>query len=203
MIPLVTLLIAAPPVYTSSVAVIPDLLIRKMAGTSFKPECPVPIAELRLVTVRHWDLEGRVQVGRVIVAADVAADVANAFGAIFAARFPVARMEPVSTYGGDDGRSMAANNTSAFNCRKKTGGRSWSRHSWGRAIDINPIQNPYVTKRTVEPEAGRAFVKRDRSKPGVIVGRGPVDRAFAAIGWKWGGRWRSLKDYQHFSASGR
>ena len=98
---------------------------------------------------------------------------------------------------------MAANNTSAFNCRKKTGGKSWSEHSYGAAIDVNTIQNPYVRGARVLPPAGRPYVDRDPTVPGLIVAEGAVVKAFRDIGWKWGGHWRSLKDYQHFSASGK
>jgi hypothetical protein len=112
-------------------------------------------------------------------------------------------MEPVHRYGGDDERSMAADNTSAFNCRPVTGGSSFSRHSYGTALDLNPLRNPYVKGERVLPPEGRAWLERDGTRPGVITGEGPVVQAFRAIGWKWGGDWRSSKDYQHFSTDGR
>ena len=203
LIALSTLSMASPEVFTATVAEIPDQLIREMTGTSYEPECPTPLHALRLVTLRHWGFDDRVHTGALIVAADVADDVVRVFRAIFAARFRIERMVPVSSYGGDDDASMAANNTSAFNCRKKTGGRSWSRHSYGRAIDINPVQNPFVSKGTVAPPAGSAYLERRPGVPGLIVAGDPVVRGFGSIGWTWGGRWRSLKDYQHFSRSGR
>ena len=112
-------------------------------------------------------------------------------------------------FGGDwgdvsDDAAMAANLSTAFNCRAVTGGTGWSEHSYGRALDINPLRNPYISSRgTVLPPGGRAFVERDPSVIGVIVEGGPAVAAFDAVGWQWGGRWRTIKDYQHFSASGR
>ncbi len=125
------------------------------------------------------------------------------FRTLLAARFPVAQVRTVEAYGSDDARSMAANNTSAYNCRRTTGGTGWSEHAYGRAIDVNPVQNPYVRGTTVLPEAGRAYVDRSRARAGVVLAGGPVVRAFAEVGWEWGGSFTGLKDYQHFLASGR
>jgi hypothetical protein len=112
-------------------------------------------------------------------------------------------MERVDVFGGSDDASMEANNTSAFNCRRTTGGTAWSQHSYGRAIDINPVQNPYVSGGTVLPEAGRAFLDRGNSRPGMIAPGDVVVRGFAAEGWGWGGTWTDPLDYQHFSSSVR
>lgn len=125
------------------------------------------------------------------------------FRALFETRFPIERMELVDVYGADDDRSMAANNTSAFNCRTVEGSSSWSEHSFGRAIDINPIQNPAVDGSEVSPPGGSRFLDRSRRAKGLIRANDQVVRAFAAIGWGWGGYWTSFKDYQHFSATGR
>ena len=117
-------------------------------------------------------------------------------------------MRLVDDYGGNDHRSMAANNTSGFNCRSVAGSRAWSAHAYGAAIDINPVQNPDLIGAWVAPRAGRRFAATDRSddehpSPGVITANGPVVRAFARIGWEWGGNWSSGKDFQHFSAAPR
>jgi hypothetical protein len=112
-------------------------------------------------------------------------------------------MEPVDVYDGDDNRSMAANNTSAFNCRAVTGGSSWSEHSYGTAIDINPLRNPYVRGGTVLPPEGSAYADRGLDEPGMIHAGDEVVETFGAHGWIWGGTWDSTKDYQHFSTSGR
>jgi hypothetical protein len=172
-------------------------------GSSHRPGCPVAVADLRLVTVTHLRFDGTAALGQLVVHRDAAPAVVQVFRALLAARFPVARVRTVEAYGSDDARSMAANNTSAYNCRRTTGGTGWSEHAYGRAVDVNPVQNPYVRGRTVLPAAGRAYVDRSRPRPGVVLAGGPVVRAFAAAGWRWGGSYTGLKDYQHFSANGR
>ena len=172
--------------------------------TSWHAGCPVPLDQLRMVTIRHWGFDGRVHSGRIVVHADVARRVVTVFRRLFEARFPIERMAPVEAYGDDDARVMAANDTSGFNCRAATGQPGvWSEHSYGRAIDVNPVQNPYVDGATVLPEAGRVYLDRSAVRPGMIRDGDVVVRAFAAIGWAWGGHYRSLKDYQHFSVTGR
>ena len=172
-------------------------------GSSHRPGCPVAVADLRLVTVTHVRFDGTRARGQVVVHRDAAPAVVRVFRALLAARFPVAQVRTVEAYGSDDERSMAANNTSAYNCRRSTGGTGWSEHAYGRALDINPVQNPYVRGTTVLPAAGRAHVDRSQPAPGMVLADGPVVRAFAAVGWEWGGSYLGLKDYQHFSTSGR
>ena len=111
-------------------------------------------------------------------------------------------MLPVERYGGDDHRSMAADNTSAFNCRFVAGTSRWSQHAYGRAIDLNPLENPYVDGSHVSPAAGMPFADRTRPRPGMVLAGGAVVRLFAAHGWGWGGSWSGARDYQHFSATG-
>ena len=143
--------------------------------------------------------------GRWSSTATVAAPVARAFGELYAARFPIRRMLPIEAYRGSDFDSIEADNTSAFNCRSATGSSHWSEHAYGRAIDLDPIENPYVSGGRTSHPASRPYVDRERvrSRPGVIADGGVVTRAFARIGWGWGGRWSGTRDYQHFSASGR
>ena len=130
------------------------------------------------------------------------------FRRLYAVGWPIRRMRLVDHYRGDDGLSMSANNTSAYNCRRTTGGDRWSEHSYGRAIDINPIQNPYVKGSFVAPEEGRRYARIDRSADAPLI-RGAVRSAdfvvtaFAEVGWQWGGYWTNSKDYQHFSSTGR
>jgi len=172
---------------------------------SWHPGCPVPIEDLRLLTMDFWGFDGRIDSGEMVVNARVSSDVLMVFGRLFDARFPIQRMELVDAYDGDDDRSMAANDTSAFNCRSATGHPGvWSEHSYGWAIDIDPIQNPYVsTGGTVLPPAGSAYADRSKQAPGMIHAYDAVVRAFTAIGWAWGGAWHSIHDYQHFSLTGR
>ena len=158
---------------------------------------------LRAVDVSHIGFDGEVHTGRLIVAGEAAEDIVEIMSRLFEARFPIERIEPVDIYEGDDDLSMAANNTSAFNCRPVTGGSSWSEHSYGSAIDVNPLVNPYVTRATVLPPEGAVYADRSLDAPGMIHDGDVVVEAFAAYGWIWGGTWSSLKDYQHFSTSGR
>ena len=169
---------------------------------SYRPGCPVGPAQLRRLEVSHWDFAGRRRVGSIVVAAREARDVRSAFRKIYAARFPIRRLRPVDVYKGSDDASMAADNTSGFNCRFVSGTRRWSQHAYGLAIDINPVENPYVDGGRVRPPAGRRYLDRSRVRPGMVVAGDVVLRAFASIGWSWGGRWSS-PDYQHFSATGK
>ena len=192
---------ADPPGFASAVHAIDAGTAARMTA-SWRPGCPVPLRDLRLVTVTHWGFDGQPRPGELVVHATHAERIRRVFAELFAARFPIEQVRLVDEFGGDDDRSMAANNTSAFNCRKAFGSTRWSQHAYGRAIDVNPLRNPYVTRSGVYPPGGREFVRRDRSVQGVITAGGPVVQAFARIGWRWGGTWAS-PDYQHFSASGR
>ncbi|GAA0320066.1 M15 family metallopeptidase [Kineococcus aurantiacus] len=185
------------PTFTSTVSPVSAAEL----SASWRPGCPVPPEQLRTVAVTHVDLAGHPATGRLVVHADVADAVVAVFARLYALRFPVARMVPVEAYGGSDDASMAADNTSAFNCRATTGGSGFSEHSYGTAIDLNPVENPYVKGTTVLPAAGRAFTDR-RPAPGVVLAGDAVVQAFAQHGFSWGGDWSSLKDYQHFSVSG-
>jgi hypothetical protein len=157
-----------------------------------------------MVRVAFWGYDGKVHHGDLIVHRTEATDVAAAFGRLHAERFQIRQIRPVAVFGSSDDRSMEANNTSAFNCRAVTGDTSWSEHAYGRAIDINPVQNPYVTASgRVLPESGRPWADRSLRVPGMIHAGGPVTRAFGAIGWSWGGSWTNSKDYQHLSRTGR
>jgi hypothetical protein len=170
---------------------------------SYRAGCPVGPRQLRTVRVTYWGFDGRVHEGRLVVARRVAADVVAVFRRLYAARFPIRRMVPVSAYRGSDDASMAADNTSAFNCRFVDGTTRWSMHAYGEAIDLNPVENPYVQGAHVSPPAGRRYLDRTNRRPGMVVEGDVVVRAFAAAGWRWGGRWTGSKDYQHFSTTGR
>jgi len=184
----------------------PDRVARVTAGDlrhSYRPGCPVPPSQLRAVTTRYRGFDGRTRTGTIVVHAAVAGDVLHVLRRLYRANFPIRRMTPVEAYGGSDDRSMAADNTSGFNCRRVGGSGSWSEHAYGKAIDLNPLENPYVHDGTVEPPAGRAFLDRSRRRKGMITRTSVAVRAFEAVGWHWGGRWTSAKDYQHFSTTGR
>ena len=190
------------PMFSSSVVAIDERLAARMAP-SWRPGCPVPLADLRYLTLRHWGMDGAVHDGELVVHVDHAATVVGVFAELFAARFPIERMRLVDDYGGDDQASMRANNTSAFNCREVAGRPGvLSNHSRGAAIDLNPLVNPWVAGRSVDPPEGAPYADRSQRVPGGIYPGDVVTRAFARIGWGWGGDWPSSKDWQHFSASG-
>ncbi|MEV4621584.1 M15 family metallopeptidase [Asanoa sp. NPDC049573] len=173
-------------------------------GASWKAGCPVGPQDLRQVKLTYWGFDDQAHTGVIVVHRTVAADVTKVFGTLFAKRFPIRAMEPVSAYGGSDDRSMAADNTSAFNCRNavSSGKPSWSVHAYGKAIDINPVENPYLFGDEVLPPQGKPFVHRSPYRPGMAVKGGVLVKAFASVGWKWnvGG---ANPDYQHFSTTGR
>ena len=178
--------------------------VRSRVRYSWRRGCPVGPVELRLLRVDHWGLDGRVHRGELIVHRDHARRILVVLGKLFAARYPIQRLRLVDAYRASDDRSMAANNTSAFNCRRVSGSSRWSEHAFGRAIDVNPLRNPYVTSGgRVSPPAGRPYANRARRAAGMIHANDLVVRAFAAAGWRWGGYWAGSRDYQHFSSTGR
>ena len=169
---------------------------------TYRAGCPVGPSDLRTVRLSHWGFDGRRRTGTIVVHRRVTSDVVAVFRRLYAARFPIRRMQPVSRYGGSDDRSMAADNTSGFNCRRVGRTGPWSQHAYGLAVDLNPLENPYVLRGQVQPLAGRRFLDRRRRRTGMVVEGDVVVRAFADVGWNWGGRWTSSKDYQHFSTTG-
>ena len=182
--------------------------LRARLRFSHQAGCPVPLADLRHVRLSYVGFGGQVRRGELVVHEDYARAIVHVFATAYDARWPIGRMRLVDAYRGHDGRSMAANNTSAYNCRRVSGTDHWSAHAYGTAIDINPVQNPYFQGNAVEPSAGRRFSELDRSR-GARVPRGAIReddvlvRAFHRIGWKWGGDWPGSPDYQHFYAPTR
>ncbi len=187
--------------FNSTIGAIDAATTTRMSS-SWRPGCPVPLADLRYLTLTYRGFDGADHIGELVVAASVADTVVAIFGELYAEGYPIASMRLVDDFGGDDDASMAANNSSAFNCRPVTGGGGFSEHSYGTAIDLNPVQNPYVSGSQVLPEAGRDFLDRHPAAGVILPGDGVVT-AFAAHGWSWGGAWTGPIDYQHFSVSGR
>jgi capsule synthesis protein PGA_cap/D-alanyl-D-alanine carboxypeptidase-like protein len=195
---------ASRPAYTSTVRRIGPHLRERMRS-SHHPGCPVSPADLRHLQVTYLGFDGTAHTGELVVHEQYAADVVHVFHRLYDARWPIRRMRLVDDYDGDDERSMAANNTSAYNCRRVAGRDAWSAHAYGAAIDLNPVQNPYLTRSSVHPPAGARFTTIDRAEharvpAGVIRDGDVVVRAFARIGWSWGGHWSGAEDYQHFTA---
>ena len=193
----------APTMFQATVVGIDGELAERMR-TSWRPNCPVPLDELRYVALRHWGFDGRVHLGELVVNAAQTDAIISVFSQLFEARFPIERMNLIDDFAGDDQRSMRSNNTSAFNCREVDGRPGvLSTHAWGTAVDINPLVNPWVRGSTVDPPEGAPFADRSQMIAGGVFPGGVVVRAFASVGWGWGGDWPAGKDWQHFSASGK
>jgi hypothetical protein len=194
----------AAPRFTFSSQRLGPALRQRLTGSSWHPGCPVPLSGLRYLRVGHYGFDRRPHVGEMVVAASAVPAVERAFATLFDARFPIRRMRLVDDYGASDYASIEADNTSAFNCRDVTGGSGWSEHAYGRAIDVNPIENPYVYKDgTTTHPASRPYLDRRRHRRGMAYPGGTLVGAFQAVGWGWGGDWPRPTDYQHFSATGR
>ena len=166
--------------------------------------CPVGPAQLSLLHLSYWGFDNQPHVGTMVVNKSVVPDVLKVFESLYRQRFPIRQMQPEDVYGGSDPDSMAADNTSGFNCRNAVaaGTPHWSVHAYGEAIDVNTVENPYILGGQVMPPAGAAYRDRSVVRPGMAVPGGVLVQAFAAVGWQWGGRWTDAPDYQHFSKTG-
>lgn len=168
--------------------------LRKWAPQKFKNR-------QQLIEVLYYSFDGKIHKGQLVMDERLAGDIRKVFRVALETKFPIKSVIPVAhekfykdgKYN-SDGASMKLNNTSAFNYRRATGSKNLSMHSYGYAIDINPVQNPYIKRRTVFPR-GAVY---NPNKPGTLTRYSPVVRAFKRLGWTWGGDWKSLKDYQHF-----
>jgi hypothetical protein len=172
--------------------------------STWRPGCPVGPAQLRMLHLSYWGFDNQAHVGTMVVNSAVTSDVLKIFARLFAEHFPIYQMQPEDAYNGSDPSSMAANNTSGFNCRDAVapGPPQWSVHAYGEAIDVNTVENPYLEGGTVMPAAGAAYLNRSDYRPGMAVPGGQLVEAFASVGWFWGGRWTAAPDYQHFSLTG-
>src|SRR3954452_14845228 len=195
-----------PPPFAFSARPLTSTQRHRLNGSSWRPGCPVSLDDLRYLRVPYYGFDAERHRGELVVNADAVAAVRTAFADLYAHRFPIRRMRLVDDYGASDYRSIEADNTSAFNCRPATGSTRFSEHAYGRAVDVNPIENPYAyTNGTTVHPASRPFLDRSRHRRGMSFPGGVLVRAFARAGWKWGGNWRppSATDYQHFSSTGR
>ena len=171
-----------------------------MRPSTWRPGCPVPLGLLRKVIVPYYHPSGESRQGTLIVHQAVATEVGEIFVELHRQQFPIEDISPALTKLGKDDALMRSNITSAFNCRAITGGKGFSRHSYGRAIDINPLWNPYIKGKKVLPNEAPKFARppRDVSRAGLIHTDSSVVKLFQRYGWKWGGHWKRVKDYQHF-----
>jgi hypothetical protein len=190
--------------YTATIRPLPHDVRAWMNGVSWHPGCPVHLRALRLVTLRYWGFDRQAHRGRLVVHRDVAEKVVGIFRRLYQASFPIRQMRLVDYYGADDRTSMEHDNTSAFNCRWRAGQPGvWSQHAYGRAIDVNPVENPYVWSGGVSPWNGAPYVDRSYRRRGMIFHGDAVWWVFRDRSWEWGGDWTSVKDYQHYSRNGR
>lgn len=185
--------------YAWTVSAVPaDVLAR----STWQPACPVAASALRYLTMSFWGFDGKPHTGEMLVGASVAEDVTRVFGQLFAARFPIEEMRVTSPAELDAPPTGDGNNTSAFVCRPVRGQTNWSAHAYGLAIDLNPFCNPYTKGDVVLPELASAYLDRSWVRPGMVEAGDATVRAFAAVGWDWGGAWREPVDRMHFTATG-
>ncbi|MCL2235690.1 MAG: M15 family metallopeptidase [Defluviitaleaceae bacterium] len=187
---------AAEPVF--HMQPLPPHVVELVEGSSFHPETPFGLDFLTYLTISHRDFNGIHRRGHMIVAEEIGQEVLDIFEEIFHAPFPIARMRLIDFYGAMDYYSMADNNSVGFNFRTIAGTNVLSRHAFGMAIDINPVQNPYIRGETILPAAGAMYLDRGDVRLGMIVPGDGVYNAFVSRGWIWGGNWASPRDYHHF-----
>jgi len=197
-----TIIIANHPSYTQESIFIaeplPEHIISQISGSSFHENEHFGYEHLSYLTITYMDFDGYSRLGNIIVAASIADEVLDIFREIYEGRFPLARVKLIDYYGADDYYSMADNNSVGFNFRVIAGTQTLSRHAWGMAIDINPIQNPFIRGDIIWPPAGSEYLDRSDVRPGMIVPGDVVYNAFVSRGWIWGGHWTVPIDYHHF-----
>jgi poly-gamma-glutamate synthesis protein (capsule biosynthesis protein) len=184
----------------------PEVKQRMLKGKSWRKGCPVSLTNLRYLQMNHLNFNGGVSSGEMIVHKDVAEEVVFIFEDLFKMNYAIDSIKLVSDFKGNDWQSIEAGNTSAFNCRKATGSKNWSKHSYGKAIDINPIENPYIARSGhISHKASEKYRKRRHKNLNNLADRALLltddyaTMAFKNYGWKWGGDWSGVKDYQHFA----
>jgi poly-gamma-glutamate synthesis protein (capsule biosynthesis protein) len=191
----------APPAraFAFDIASIPSEVRARMEGVSWHGDdtrCP-RWDDLAYLRVAHVTFDSGVGEGELVVARDLATRAVEVFRRLYALGFPIRGMRLVDDFGASDDRSMSADNSSAFNFRVIAGTNTLSQHALGRAIDINPVENPWRRPDRIVPDEGRAFADRTQIRPGMIVRPGPIVGVFDELGWEWGGDWRHAFDDHH------
>ncbi len=192
--------------YQASISPINKKIEQRMRqGNSYRDGCPVNLKNLRYLRLTYLGFDGKEHIGEMVVNRAVASDVVSIFKTLYEHHYPIRKIYLVSRYNGDDFRSIEADNTSAFNCRQATGSKKWSNHAYGRAIDLNPLENPYIShngyiahKASLKYRTRRHLNNRTPQDKALVVSGDFVVNIFKRHGWKWGGDWHSIKDYQHF-----
>lgn len=173
-----------------------------LARSTWTSACPVKATGLRYVTVTFRGFDGLAHTGELLVNKRAATGLVKVFGILFAENYPIEQMRLTSPTELTAPPTGDGNVTDAYACRPVRLSKAWSQHAYGLAVDVNPFINPYHKGEVVLPELATSYLDRSDVRRGMIRPRGPVVRAFATIGWKWGGDYHSLKDYMHFSANG-
>jgi hypothetical protein len=195
--------------FHASIQPLPAPVRAELRGRYWRPGCPVPLSRLRLLTVTHWGFDRRVHTGQLVVNADAAAPLSRVFRRLYRLHFPIRHMRLADSYGPRRSRPADGDVTGAFSCRQAvpspctggTGTGHWSQHAYGEAVDLNPVENPYVGCGRTRSRSSRRYLDRSRLRRGMVTPA--VVRSFRSIGWGWGGAWTgSTKDYMHFSATG-
>ena len=183
----------------------PETKQRMIAGNSWRKGCPVSLRDLRYIRLTHRGFDGRDKQGELIVHKAVASEIVSIFRGLYDQGYPIRQMRLVSDFHGKDWHSIEADNTSAYNCRNVGGTKRWSKHSYGKAIDINPIENPYISSRgRISHKASLRYRKRRHqstraSDRAILLSQDRATKIFVQHGWRWGGTFRGEKDYQHFA----
>jgi len=206
----IALALVAPQPFQSSIAPVPPPVRTEIISAGlWRAGCPVSFSQLRVLSVSHWDFDGAVVTGQLVVNARAASTLATVFRRLYALRFPIRHMQLADAYGPKRSRPTDEDVSDAFECRQAvpspcsggTGTGHWSEHAYGLAVDLNPLENPYVGCGQTRKRASLPYLNRSRLRPGMVTPA--VVQAFRSIGWGWGGAWTgSTKDYMHFSASG-
>jgi len=191
--------------YSATISPItPQIKARMLKGNSYRAGCPVSLSSLRYLRLKYIGFDKKEHTGELVVNKSVVNDVKAIFRELYNSKYPIRKMQLVSNYAGSDFASIEADNTSAFNCRPVDGTNRWSKHAYGKAIDINPIENPYVSKsghtahKSSYKYLTRAHLNDNANFKALILGSDKIVKIFKKYGWRWGGDWRCCKDYQHF-----
>jgi hypothetical protein len=200
-------LAVAPQPFQSSIRPLPTKLEAQLRGRYWRPGCPVPLSDLRLLTIGHWGFDGRLHTGQLVVHEDAAGPLAGVFRRLYEVRFQIRHMRLADMYGPRRSQPADGDVSGSFSCRRAVpspcggGSGNWSNHAYGLAIDINPVENPYVGCGMTRDRTALGYVDRTPHRRGMV--RPAVIDAFRSIGWEWGGDWSGdTKDYMHFSHTG-
>jgi hypothetical protein len=200
---------ARPGFRASAAPLSPALRAEVVAAHEWHSGCPVPLSGLRVLTMGYWGFDGRAHKGQLVVNAGAVTPLIRVFRDLYGLRFLIRHMALSDEYGPRRARPAEGDVTASFECRQAvpspcaggSGTGHWSEHAYGEAVDVNPVENPYVGCGMTRDHKALSYLDRSRVRPGMVTAA--VVAAFYAVGWGWGGSWTgSTKDYMHFSATG-